>query len=117
MEIVWNLTTPHFGLPDYSNMSGGALNWVKCLLQSGSKKEKRRKMGVMFTVWWMILKERNNKVFEENKMAISRLVGLIKEEIKFQAYVFRSPDQANNDEGGGGGGQQLINLVVLLDSL
>jgi hypothetical protein len=61
-EVVWNLTAPSFSLLGYNQMSGGPLQWVKCMLQSGSKKEKRRKLGVMFTIWWMIRKERNNSL-------------------------------------------------------
>jgi hypothetical protein len=50
-EAVWNIIAPKFGLPDYGIMGalGGPLEWMNFLLRSGSKKEKRKKVGILFT--------------------------------------------------------------------
>jgi hypothetical protein len=46
----------------------GPCQWVRRLLQGGSTKEKKRRLGILFTFWWAIWKERNRRVFESKKM-------------------------------------------------
>jgi hypothetical protein len=64
-EAVWNIIASKFGLPHFMVMSsaGGPIEWMHLLTASGSKKEKKRKMGTLFTFWWLIWKERNKRIF------------------------------------------------------
>jgi hypothetical protein len=60
-EAVWNLVAPHFNLPSYQilQLQGEPIQWFQAILQGGSAKEKKRRTGILITVWWMIWKERN----------------------------------------------------------
>jgi hypothetical protein len=40
-------------------------------------KEKKRKLGVLFTFLWLIWKERNNRIFENKKRYVASLSQLI----------------------------------------
>jgi hypothetical protein len=64
-EATWNLVASKFALQDNSLIAaGGPFEWVKQIRRSGSKEEKRKKMGILTTFWWMIWKERNNRIFQ-----------------------------------------------------
>jgi hypothetical protein len=64
-EAVWNITADKFRIPFFTVLSGagGPKQWVQSLLDAGTKKEKKRKLGVLFTFWWLTWKERNNRIF------------------------------------------------------
>jgi hypothetical protein len=64
-ETVWNLVAARFNLPSYAEMppEGGPVEWVKSMLKSGTKREKRRKFGIVFNFWWQIWKEHNRIIF------------------------------------------------------
>jgi hypothetical protein len=49
-EAFWNLTANRYGLPSYSVLSikGGLIDWTIFLLASGNKKERSRKLGILF---------------------------------------------------------------------
>jgi hypothetical protein len=66
---------------------GGPIQWVKQLFFGGTKKEKKRKLGILFTFWWMIWKERNSRIFEDKQRSVSQLIRLIQEEIVFNHSV------------------------------
>jgi hypothetical protein len=55
-EAAWNAVSSRFELPNYACMiaTGGPIQWVKQLLSAGTKKGKARKLGILFTFWWMI---------------------------------------------------------------
>jgi hypothetical protein len=55
-EAAWNLTANKFHLPDYGSMisSGGPLHWADLLLQSGSRKKKRKKLGILFSLCYYL---------------------------------------------------------------
>jgi hypothetical protein len=97
-EAVWNLIALRFGVPDYISMAaaGGPVQWVKCLLKLGSKKEKKRKLGILFICWWMLWKERNRRIFEDKELAAGRLAGLMQEEITLQLSVLGSAQSVQN---------------------
>jgi hypothetical protein len=64
-EVVWNLIAFQFGLQDFSHMSGLRISaeWYKMQLTFKPKKERQRRLGILFTSWWLIWKERNTRVF------------------------------------------------------
>jgi hypothetical protein len=82
-KAVWNIIAPKFGLPHYGIMGalGGPLEWMNFLLKSGSKKEKRKKVGILFTFWWLIWKERNRRIFEFKETSAHGLAVLILEAV------------------------------------
>jgi hypothetical protein len=55
-EAVWNLLAGHFNLPSFNqiSLSGGPVQWSEYLSASGSKKEKREKLGILFYFSWAI---------------------------------------------------------------
>jgi hypothetical protein len=65
-EAVWNLAQ-HHDLPPYATMShqGGPEGWVRFISSSGTKNEKRKKLGLLFTFWWGICKARKNVIFSD----------------------------------------------------
>jgi hypothetical protein len=60
----------------------GAANWVRYLSSSWSSKEKRRKLGFAFTLWWQVWKERNHSIFEDREASIPQVVSFLKEKIR-----------------------------------
>jgi hypothetical protein len=64
-EAVWNLVTAKFHFPSYSHLpqEGGHVGWILHFLRSGTKKDKRRKLGMLFSFWWEVWKEQNRRIF------------------------------------------------------
>jgi hypothetical protein len=54
--------------------------WAYLLLSSGCKKEKRTKLGLLFTFWWQLWKERNRRVFQGVELSSFRVAALFKEQ-------------------------------------
>jgi hypothetical protein len=46
-------------------------------LKAKPKKEKQRRLVVLFNFWWMIRKERNNRIFESKEKSTPQLAQLI----------------------------------------
>jgi hypothetical protein len=92
-EAVWNSIANKFRLPSFIVLSGagGPKQWVRSLLAAGPKKEKKRKLGVLFTFWWLIWKERNSRIFEDKERSLVSLSQLIQEEITLHNSVFNHP--------------------------
>jgi hypothetical protein len=65
-EAVWNIVAHKFDLPGYGALihSEGPLGWIQQIAGSGIKRQKRRNLGILFTFWWMVWKERNKRIFE-----------------------------------------------------
>jgi hypothetical protein len=77
-EATWNLVATTFGLPHFNVMSlrGDPTSWMKYLLRTGSKKEQRKMVGILFIFWWNIWKERNNqfsKMLQDHQQCCSLL--------------------------------------------
>jgi hypothetical protein len=55
-KAVWNIIAPKYGLPLFSIMGAleGPLEWMNFLLKSCFTKEKRKKVGIIFTFWCLI---------------------------------------------------------------
>jgi hypothetical protein len=81
-EAVWNLVANKFHLLELFGFSSsdGPVGWVSFLTSSGSTKQKRRKLGILFTFWWRIWKERNRRVFEQLETSTFQLAELIYED-------------------------------------
>jgi hypothetical protein len=82
-EVVWNLVATRYNLPSYVVMqqSAGPANWFQKLLGSGVAKEKRRRIGIFITVWWMLWKERNKRIFYHKEASTLQLATSIQEAI------------------------------------
>jgi hypothetical protein len=50
--------------------------------QGGASKEKKKRLGILFTMWWAIWKERNRRVFESKEMSAYQLSCWILNELK-----------------------------------
>jgi hypothetical protein len=50
-EAAWNQVASNFALPSYNDMlgtgGGGGVQWILKLISGGSKKEKKRKLGML----------------------------------------------------------------------
>jgi hypothetical protein len=51
------------------------------MLQGGSTKDKRRKLGILFTFCWGIWNERNRRVFQAKEKSAVRLAYLIIDDV------------------------------------
>jgi hypothetical protein len=94
VEAVWNLVKPRFGLQSYSQMMNerGMAGWVKLRLKSKPKKERKRRLGDLFSFWWWIWKEQNSRIFEDKERLVIQLDRLIQDEINLQLVDFLSAD-------------------------
>jgi hypothetical protein len=79
-----------FHLPSFSDLlpEGGPSDWMRVMSNSGSKKEKLCKVGILFTFWWMIWKERNRRIFENSELSTPCLALLIIETIRLQNSLY-----------------------------
>jgi hypothetical protein len=75
--IVWNNVATKFLLPGYNVMisNGGPIEWVRYLNKIGTKEEKKQRLGILFSFWWRIWKERNKRIFEGIEQSVPRLTG------------------------------------------
>jgi hypothetical protein len=93
-EALWNLTRNQHGLPTYDTLmaAGGPVDWVRSLLISGTAKEKRKRLGVLFSFWWQVWKESNRRIFEGKEKSVPQVANLLKEHIAsfFSAAQFVS---------------------------
>jgi hypothetical protein len=55
-EATWNLVAPKFNLPGYVAMSqvGKPVDWVRVLAGSRSAIDRKLKLGILITFWWMV---------------------------------------------------------------
>jgi hypothetical protein len=85
-EAVWNIVAGKFGLPGFGSLdhSEGPLGWMQQIGRVGSKREKRRKLGILLTFWWMVWKERNRRIFEQEHLSHQALAALIQDSINLQ---------------------------------
>jgi hypothetical protein len=65
---------------------------VSQIQSSGSHKERKRKLGVLLSSWWMIWKERNRRIFKNKGMSASSLAHLAMDEIRLQQSVLLHDD-------------------------
>jgi hypothetical protein len=70
-EAVWNIVAGKFALPGYDalNHSEGPLGWIQQIASSGTTRQKRKNLDIMFTFWWMVWKERNRRIFEQEELS------------------------------------------------
>jgi hypothetical protein len=46
------------------NAEGGPLGWVNTLITEGERESRRKRLGLLFSFWWHIWKERNRRIFK-----------------------------------------------------
>jgi hypothetical protein len=64
VEVVWNIVVAKFALPNYGCLgsAGSSRDLVTKITVRGSKKEKRKNLGILATFWWIIWKEWNKSL-------------------------------------------------------
>jgi hypothetical protein len=60
------------------------------MISSGSKRDKRKKLGISFSHSWQIWKETNRRVFDNKEQSIPRLATLLQEEIALYSRIMMS---------------------------
>jgi hypothetical protein len=58
------------------------------MISEGSKKEKKRKLGMLCTFWWLLWKERNQRVFENKHSSVLQVARLAQQQIRLQLLIF-----------------------------
>jgi hypothetical protein len=71
IEAAWNLVATGFNLHIYNDFPSdeGPREWVTALLASGSKKEKRKRIGMLCIFWWMIWKKGKEGFFDNKHLS------------------------------------------------
>jgi hypothetical protein len=89
-EATWNLVVVQFNLPNFDMLgaTGGPLHWVQVILNTSSRKEKREKLGILFTFWWPLWKERNRRTFDHKETSTSCLASMICDTIRLHLVAF-----------------------------
>jgi hypothetical protein len=63
-------------------MQGGEpVTWVWRLCEVDSTKDKRKKLGTLFTFWWQVWKERNRRIFKGKELSIPQLSAIFNDQI------------------------------------
>jgi hypothetical protein len=60
---------------------GGPVGWVSLLSSIGNKTQKRANLGLLFTFWWNVWKERNRRIFYHKARSVPQLFDWILEEL------------------------------------
>jgi hypothetical protein len=83
LEAIWNLVAQQKHLPRFTIMAqqGEPQGWVGFLSASGSRKDRRENVGLLFTFWWAIWKVRNDAIFRGLLRSPNHLSRVIIEEI------------------------------------
>lgn len=95
---TWTKIAAGCNMPGYSEMavSKNPADWVRIAISVGNKKEKKRRLGILFSFWWHIWKERNRRIFNNDQQPCGRIVEIIQEELAmlYLALDFNcSPDE------------------------
>jgi hypothetical protein len=88
-EAVWDRVANSFNLPSYSDLQNeeGPLQWLNKILRLGHHRERRKRLGILLTVWWMIWKERNRRIFENHESSAPRLAQCILQAISLHTFA------------------------------
>jgi hypothetical protein len=91
-EAVWNVIASKFQLPSFNDLSSsrGPVGWVTCLLNSGTKKEKRKKPRILFTVWWQIWKQCNRRIIQDKHLSFQAVATIIIDDLYLQLQGFQA---------------------------
>jgi hypothetical protein len=87
-QAAWNLTVDNFNLPLYGEMAAAEKRLIGSNTLNQGKKEKKRKLGILFTFWWMIWKERNRRIFEDSHLSAQQLARMARDEIQLHLTSF-----------------------------
>jgi hypothetical protein len=70
-------------LPNYNAFSDaqGPMDWMMRMLEMGDRKEKDRKLGIQFSVWWQLWMERNRIVFEAKECSVPTILGFVQDQL------------------------------------
>jgi hypothetical protein len=71
-------------------MVEGPAIWAETLNSTGTKRDKRRKLGILYDFWWAIWKERNRRNFDNIDRSPSQLTSLLKDDIVLHLSVMVS---------------------------
>lgn len=77
-------------MPNYNELMAHQtpVEGVNDLLASGSDVDKRRKVGILFSFWWEIWKERNRRVFDNKEQSPIEVATLTLEAIKMVDFAY-----------------------------
>jgi hypothetical protein len=81
---------PKFGLLGYDAIShtSNPKGWIRVLVGSGSAVDKKVKLGILITFWWLVWKERNRRIFEARGLSVCALAYCIQDSITFQSKAW-----------------------------
>jgi hypothetical protein len=70
-------------LPNYNAFSDaqGPMDWMMRMLEMGDRKQKDRKLGIQFSVWWQLWMERNCIVFEAKECSVPTILGFVQDQL------------------------------------
>jgi hypothetical protein len=50
------------------------------MISEGSKKEKKKRLGMLCTFWWRLWRERNKRVIENKQSSVLQVVRIVQED-------------------------------------
>jgi hypothetical protein len=82
-EALWNLVASRFSLPSFAVMrfKEGPIEWTNSLLASGSNKDRRKKIGILFCLWWLVWKEKNPRIFDDRQQFTLQVFALLQDQV------------------------------------
>jgi hypothetical protein len=63
------------------HLQGGPMEWIKNLQQAGYTTDKRKKLGILFTFWWFIWRERNRRFFYDKHKSFRATANAIQDQV------------------------------------
>jgi hypothetical protein len=82
-EALWGVVTQHFNLPAYGalRLFQEPVQWITHLIKHSAWAEKRKRLGILFFVWWHLWKEWNRRVFQGKECSFIQVANLIRDDV------------------------------------
>lgn len=83
-EATWRELAAKLRLPAQTNLqfNGNISVAIDAITRTGSKTLKRKLLGILFSFWWQVWKERNRRIFDHNEQSFKQFAQLTKEAIQ-----------------------------------
>jgi hypothetical protein len=79
-EAFWNNIAALFNLSSFNIISSaeGPIDWITWITKNAHGVDRRSKLGVIFSIWWHLWKERNRRIFDK-ECSVPQPVALFRE--------------------------------------
>lgn len=88
-KVLWNKAVENYQLPGYQCLvaEDGPIRWVDRFRKFDPSMIRHTNLGILFTTWWQLWKERNCRIFKQKETPVNGVFQLLKEQINLLAFA------------------------------